>query len=77
MTTHPRHRARAGGEEPMASGPVPESRPDGFAVSPGLGPLPAIYVPRSPGQADCWALARRAAGRAARLIRGRGAGRPR
>jgi hypothetical protein len=76
MTTHPRHPARPGGEEPLASGPGPESGLDKFAVSPGLGPLPAIYVPRSPGQADYWTLARRAAGRAARLIRGRGARRP-
>jgi hypothetical protein len=28
-----------------------EARPAAFAVSPAIGPLPAIYVPPSPGQA--------------------------
>jgi hypothetical protein len=35
----------------MPSAEVAEARPDAFAVSPAIGPLPAIYVPPSPRQA--------------------------
>src|SRR5262245_19210480 len=50
MTTRPRHPARDDEEEPSASGAAAESRSDGFAISPGIGPVPAIYVP--PGQVN-------------------------
>ena len=33
-----------------------EARPDAFAVSPAIGPLPAIYVPPSPSQATAPSL---------------------
>jgi glycine cleavage system H protein len=49
---------------------APEPQPDGFAVSPEIGPVPAIYVPRSPGQASVRAVVRRAEARARRLARG-------
>jgi len=49
--------------------PEPDRPPDRFAVSPGLGPVPAIYVPGSPGQAGVLGLGRRAAARAGRLAR--------
>ena len=49
--------------------PEPDRPPDGFAISPGLGPVPAIYVPRSPGRAGVLGLGRRAVARAARLAR--------
>jgi hypothetical protein len=58
----------------MASGAAPELEPDEFAVSPDIGPLPAIYVPRSPGQATAGALLRRAVAGARRLVRGWAAG---
>src|SRR5262245_41967028 len=50
MTTRPQHPARADEEEPSASGAAAEPRSDGFAISPGIGPVPAIYVPLPPGQ---------------------------
>lgn len=41
----------ASGEQrqPLKPGSTPEPQPDGIGVSPVLGPLPAIYVPQSPG----------------------------
>jgi hypothetical protein len=60
MTTRPQHPACAGEGEPLASGAAHELRPDGFAVSPEIGPVPAIYVPRSPGQISAGALIERA-----------------
>jgi hypothetical protein len=36
------------------------ARPDAFAVSPAIGPLPGIYVPPSPGQAPAPGLLWRA-----------------
>jgi len=74
MTTRPRHPASANEEKPKASGMPPGFRPDEFAVSPGLGPVPAIYVSRSPGQASVRALAQRAIAGAGRLARGWAAG---
>ncbi len=57
----------------MTKAPVspaaPDLPPDRFAVSPGLGPVPAISVPRSPGQASVPGIGRRAASRAGRLAR--------
>ena len=44
----------------MPSAEVAEARPDAFAVSPAIGPLPAIYVPPSPRQATAPVLARAA-----------------
>jgi hypothetical protein len=57
-----------------ASPPEPDRPPDRFAISPGLGPVPAIYVARSPGRAGVLGLGRRAIGWAARLARGWTAG---
>jgi hypothetical protein len=68
MTTRPWHSACAAKAKPTASGPVPDPRPDGFAVSPDIEPVPVIYVPRSPEQASAPALAKRAAARAGRLV---------
>ena len=55
--------------KPEASAAVPNSRQDVFGVSPNLGPIPAIYVPRSSGRATGMAFARRAMARAGRLAR--------
>jgi glycine cleavage system H protein len=54
----------------LASGAAHELRQDGFAVSPEIGPVPAIYVPRSPGQISAGALVQRAVAWAGRLARG-------
>jgi hypothetical protein len=43
-------------------------RPDGIAVSPAIGPLPAIYVPRTPGEATSTGLLWQATARAARHV---------
>jgi hypothetical protein len=55
--------ARAGAAQPRA---------EGFAISPAIGPLPAIYVPQSPPRAaSCtglWRAIARAACRAARYL---------
>ena len=53
----------------MGSRAAPEPQPDGFAVSPDIGPLPAIYVPRSPEQAPAGALLWRTVAGAGRLAR--------
>jgi hypothetical protein len=45
-------------------------RPDGIAVSPAIGPLPAIYVPLTPGEATSTALLWQATARAARRVSG-------
>jgi hypothetical protein len=45
-------------------------RPDGIAVSPAIGPLPAIYVPRTPGEAASTGLLWQATARAARHVSG-------
>ena len=45
-------------------------RPDGIAVSPAIGPLPAIYVPRTPGEATSTGLLWQAIARAARHVSG-------
>lgn len=50
----------------MPSAESTETRSEAFAVSPAIGPLPAIYVPPSPSQATAPGLLWRAtAGRAA------------
>ena len=45
-------------------------RPDGIAVSPAIGPLPAIYVPRMPGEATSTGLLWQAIARATRHLSG-------
>jgi hypothetical protein len=74
MTARSPHPPRGAKAEPEASPAVPDSRQDVFGVSPGLGPIPAVYVPRSTGRATGMAFARRAAARAGRLARGWAAG---
>jgi len=70
MTTPRRDPASTDGGRPIAPEAVPEPRPDRFAVSPGIGPIPGIYAPRSPGQASVAALARRTVAPAGRLAHG-------
>jgi hypothetical protein len=55
---------------PEGSRSRPARRPDGIAVSPAIGPLPAIYVPRTPGEATSTGLLWQAAARAARHVSG-------
>jgi hypothetical protein len=74
MTTRPQHPASADEEKPKASGMPPGFRPDELAVSPGLGPVPAIYVSRSAGQTSVRDLAQRAVAGAGRLARSWAAG---
>ena len=65
MTTQPPRPATASRAETTAA-QATEPRPDGYAVSPAIGPLPAIYV-RQPPSLACTACALwRAAARAAR-----------
>src|ERR1700741_4525413 len=45
MITRPQHPEHAAREKPIAPGALGEPRRDGFAVSPAIGPIPAIYVP--------------------------------
>jgi glycine cleavage system H protein len=54
----------------MTSADATEPRPDEGAVSPAIGPLPAIYVPSSPSQASRTSLLWHAAVRAARRADG-------
>jgi glycine cleavage system H protein len=46
---NPRRSASGEQRQPPEPASTPEPQPDGIAVSPLLGPLPAIYVPQSPG----------------------------
>ena len=67
MTTQPPRPATASRAETTAA-QATEPRPDGYAVSPAIGPLPAIYV-RQPPSLACtacalWYAAARAARRA-------------
>lgn len=65
MTARTPHPPTAGDGEAAAA---PDTRrPDGEAVSPAVGPIPAIYVPQSPGEASSTGLLRHVALRAARL----------
>jgi uncharacterized protein (DUF427 family) len=61
---HPAAAIRDGHRMPSAGGSY--VRPDAFAVSPAVGPLPAIYVPASPGRASPVSRLGHAAVRAAR-----------
>jgi hypothetical protein len=70
MTTRPRHPAPADESKPRTPEDAPEPRPDGLAVSPAIGPVPALYGPRSRGQASAWTRFRRVVAGAGRLARG-------
>jgi hypothetical protein len=74
MTTPPQHPVSADEGKPEASGAAPRSRQDGVAVRPDLGLIPAIYVPRSPGQTIARTLVQRAGAGARRLVCGWAAG---
>jgi len=69
MSTPARRDTSADGREPAApagdAGP-----PDQFAVSPAVGPVPAIYVPGTRDQASAVANLRRACVRVLRLAGG-------
>ena len=67
MTARSPHPARRAKAKPEAS---PAVRQDVFGVSPDLGPIPAVYVPRSTGRDAGVAFARRAGAWAGRLARG-------
>jgi glycine cleavage system H protein len=75
MTARPRDPACTDAGKPQPSATAPASQPDGFAVSPNVGPVPAIYVPRS-GQTATTALVQRTAAAVARLAHGWTAIRP-
>ena len=73
----PRRPGSGGQRRPPDSAGSPEPQSDGVAVSPLLGPLPAIYVPQNPGQgigAELWGAAVRhlsgRGGRIERILRG-------
>jgi hypothetical protein len=74
MTTPPQHPVSADEGKPEASGAAPGFRQDGVAVHPDLGLIPAIYVPRSPGQTIARTLVQRAGAGARRLVCGWAAG---
>lgn len=52
MTTPARQSAGKGNDMQVASVGAAEPRPEEFAVSPAVGGLPAIYVPKSPTRAS-------------------------
>ena len=52
MRTPAQHPATASDQRRAASADATQPRPDGGAVSPATGPLPAIYVPQPPSQAS-------------------------
>jgi hypothetical protein len=60
------HSATASDERPAASSDATQPGPDGGAVSPAIGPLPPIYVPRPPSQASTPEPLRRPTARVAR-----------
>jgi hypothetical protein len=67
MTTPtPRPVGASDGKE-AASADAARSQPDPIAISPALGPLPAVYVPRAPGEGSPVGLLWRATARVARL----------
>ena len=65
MTAQDPHSAGAGNAKRPASADADPARPAPIAVSPALGPLPAIYVPRA-GEAGGPGMLRHAATRALR-----------
>jgi hypothetical protein len=70
MSTPAPHATWAGGGGPGAPGGDAEPRPDQFAVSPAIGPLPATYVAGTPGQPSAVAILWRPCARALRLAGG-------
>lgn len=67
MTTQiPRPAADSDGKQ-AASAEAARSQPDQIAISPDVGPLPAIYVPRAPGEGSPVGLLWHVTARAARL----------
>jgi hypothetical protein len=71
MKTGVPHETPAGGRPQTAAADDTGPPPDGYAVSPAIGPLPAIVVSRPPGQASAAAQLRRALVRAVRVALGR------
>jgi glycine cleavage system H protein len=73
MTTPAREPAAARDGMEAAPPGADQTRPEGLAISPAVGGLPAIYVPRSPAQAGTdaalWRAMVRTAGRVARRLR--------
>jgi hypothetical protein len=65
----PRPAASSAGQ-PTASADAARSRPDPIAVSPALGPLPPVYVPRTRADAAAASPLLRPAVRAARRAAG-------
>lgn len=57
-------------DQVTSAGDGATARPDGIAVSPAIGPLPAIYVPRTPGEATSTGPLWQATARAARYVSG-------
>jgi glycine cleavage system H protein len=74
MTTPAQHPASADDGKPKASAAAPKSQPDGFAISPNIGLIPAIYVPQSPSRTSIPALLQHAVTGVARLARSWAAG---
>ena len=74
MTAGSPHPTRGAKAKPEVSPAVPDAGQDVFGVSPGLGPIPAIYVPRWTRRATGMAFARRAGARAGRRALGWAAG---
>jgi hypothetical protein len=72
MTTRALHPAASSGAKQHAPADAARPRPDPVAVSPALGPVPPVYVPRTRAEAAAasllWHPAARAAGRAARRL---------
>jgi hypothetical protein len=65
--------ATTGDDEATESADAGEHKPDGFAISPAIGPLPAIYVPQSPSKSSAAGLFWHAEAQAARQARSRAA----
>jgi hypothetical protein len=71
MTTRVPRPAASRGGPPTAAASAARSRPDPIAVSPALGPVPPIYVPRTRAEAAAASPLWRPAVRAARRAGGR------
>ena len=71
MTARALHPAASSDAKPTAAADAARPRPDPVAVSPALGPVPPVYVPRTRAEAAAASLLWHPAARAAR----RGAGR--
>jgi hypothetical protein len=71
MTTRALRPAASSGAKPAAAADAARSRPDPIAVSPALGPVPPVYVPRTRAEAAAASLLWHPAARAARQAAGR------